>query len=596
MHAASNFESAAYIFLPESFRRDGVMRMNTNEAKPYGLSSRLPRPKSLRVLALGMLGAILLSACGSSDDPPPMLSKVEQGKEVFRFETFGNQGFWTDAMGLPQGIAEARVTPLQALSLGLNVDVEALSPGTARALTDALEQIRRGTDPAQTVLADPAVTLTLINEGAVIGVVPFDRDGKRKPLGSAANFNPNDRLDIGRGDKVGISCALCHSRTDNSVVPAGFARLPGSVGKRVDGPNAIDLDIGAILATARNPQAYLPLLQLKFASLNGASIGKTEFGGIQNDTVAEVRAYLTGSDSEGERHYGPGTFDALPDGINNTSYTQSFFRTDLAAPWGHAGIFDKLDDFNNYVYTVALDPTILATEAGRGLLSALAGPVGEEIHTRYRKVLRDLGLEGRYPFVKAGPSGRPIGDLTGVAGVRVDNAKLEALRAYTDQLEPPAPPSNLLAERIAQGKASFDRTCASCHTADPKLPVRNEVIPMLTNYPAYNPTVILQRPAPLSPVQKSFDMGPNPAYDNEVVVLNASLRGAPVGYALPLLLGIEGRKDFLHDGSVEGSSTVDALRKLFDPARGPNAPHPFYLADTAERDALIDYLRSRHTR
>jgi hypothetical protein len=537
----------------------------------------------------------MLSACGSSDDLPPMVSKVEQGREVFRFETFGNQAFWTDAMELPQGIAEAKVTPLQALSLGLNVDVEALSPATARALTESLQKIQQGIDPKQTALADPSVTLTLINEGAVIGVVPFDKDGKRKPLGSSPNYNTNDKLDLSRGDKIGISCALCHTRTDNSVVPAGFAGLAGSVGKRVDGPNAIDLDIGAILATARRPQAYLPFLQLKFASLNGASVGKTEFEGIDLDTVDQVRKYLTGTDKNGDRHYGPGTFDALPDGINNTAYTQSFFRTDLAAPWGHSGTFDKLDDFNNYVYTVALDPTILATDAGRTLLSNLAGPVGEEIHTRYRKVLRDIGLEGRYPFVKATSTGRPIGDLTGVVGVRVDNAKLEALRAYTDQLQPPAAPK-IPAERIALGRSIFEARCASCHTVDPKQAVKPEITPLNKLYSPYNPTVLLSRPAPLSPVQKSFDEGPNPSYDNEIVVVNASLRGASVGYAKPLLLGLEGRKDFLHDGSVEGPDTVSALRWLLNPERGNQAPHPFFISDINERDTVVDYLRSRDTR
>ena len=54
---------------------------------------------------------------------PLELGDAAAGKDVFRFETFGNEGFWTDALRLPQGVAAARVTPLQALELGLNVDV-----------------------------------------------------------------------------------------------------------------------------------------------------------------------------------------------------------------------------------------------------------------------------------------------------------------------------------------------------------------------------------------------------------------------------------------------------------------------------------------
>lgn len=45
-------------------------------------------------------------------------------RDVFRFETFGNEGFWTDAVHLPQGAIAAGVTPLKALQLGLQVDME----------------------------------------------------------------------------------------------------------------------------------------------------------------------------------------------------------------------------------------------------------------------------------------------------------------------------------------------------------------------------------------------------------------------------------------------------------------------------------------
>lgn len=125
------------------------------------------------------------------------------GQDVFRFGTFGNQRFWTDAMRLPQGIAEAGVTPLQALQIGLSVNAGALNPATAQAALDAIAQIRAGTPPETTIFGDPAVTLALINQNAVIGVAAFDEQGNRKPLGSDANFDPKDKLDIAGGDKVG---------------------------------------------------------------------------------------------------------------------------------------------------------------------------------------------------------------------------------------------------------------------------------------------------------------------------------------------------------------------------------------------------------
>ena len=52
------------------------------------------------------------------------------GREVFRFETFGNEGFLTDAVRLPQGVAASAVTPIDALGIGLSVDIDALDTAT----------------------------------------------------------------------------------------------------------------------------------------------------------------------------------------------------------------------------------------------------------------------------------------------------------------------------------------------------------------------------------------------------------------------------------------------------------------------------------
>ncbi len=66
------------------------------------------------------------------------------GREVFRFETFGNERFWTDAVRLPAGMAAAGVTPLQALQLGLQVDIDALDAATIATLKEQLKS-----DPSQ---------------------------------------------------------------------------------------------------------------------------------------------------------------------------------------------------------------------------------------------------------------------------------------------------------------------------------------------------------------------------------------------------------------------------------------------------------------
>ena len=53
------------------------------------------------------------------------------GRDVFRFETFGNEGFWTDTVRLPQGMVAAGATPLKALQLGVQVDMDALDAATS---------------------------------------------------------------------------------------------------------------------------------------------------------------------------------------------------------------------------------------------------------------------------------------------------------------------------------------------------------------------------------------------------------------------------------------------------------------------------------
>lgn len=619
------------------------------------LHSCSPSHRLRRGLPLLMLSALLLGGCKDNDPAVPPPAPTVSGQDVFRFETFGNERFWTDAMQLPQGIAGAGVTPLVALSLGLNVNVQALSPATAQAVLDALAQVEAGTPAEDTVLGNPAVTLALINEGAVVGVVPFAADGRRKPLGSDTAFRAGDTLDLARGDKVGVSCALCHARTDDSVVPAGFVG-PGSVGAEIDGITAEGLDVGAIFATAANPLAYLPFLQLSFDSLDGASLGRGGFTGIRSsDSIeaqtAAARAYLTGVNGlTGKRHYPLTSFDSTPDGIGNASYTPPFFRTDLAAPWGSSGAFENLDDFNNLVYTIALDPTALLTTKGRTLLNVLAGPVGDEIASRYESVLRATGViptgaavNDVVPYVRVARTDLDAGSSAGLAGRRVEEAKLQALKAYTNALPSPAAPDGLDPAAVARGEMLFNTAsseggagCTGCHR-DPGVAVENDRIrPITAVYRAYQPDlVLLDRSAVgLSNIQKTTS-GPAPDYDLSLVVLDATRRLAenppdsplvdgrtPVqrfvrGYSKPLLLALASKAEFLHDGSViapEGylpDSRNASLDWLMNPAReapevvAPEqraAPHAFYYPqvgatdDPAGRDALVQYLLSRTAR
>ncbi len=155
----------------------------------------------------------------SSKDPMATnaLKLVTLGRNIFRFDTFGDEAFWggvlklhTTIEGAANGGVGPGLSPKQALTFGLKVDSAALPPGM-------LGQFQNG----QLNLDDPAVTLTLLKLNAVVGVTGF--------------FDTSGVL-----QSVGIQCALCHSTVDNSQ-PALCGGLvtpnpgTGCVGRRLDG-------------------------------------------------------------------------------------------------------------------------------------------------------------------------------------------------------------------------------------------------------------------------------------------------------------------------------------------------------------------------
>jgi hypothetical protein len=135
-------------------------------------------------------------------------ARLRAGREIFRFDTFGDEQLWTDVLRLHEVIPTA-VSPATALSVGLKVDVKAL-PGAV------LEALRAG----QVNLNDPAVTVELLRLNAVVGV--------------------KGTVEEGRLTKIGVTCALCHSSVDDSFAPG--------IGKRLDGWANTDLNVGEIVS------------------------------------------------------------------------------------------------------------------------------------------------------------------------------------------------------------------------------------------------------------------------------------------------------------------------------------------------------------
>ena len=105
---------------------------------------------------------------------------IVQGRQIFRFDTFGDEAFWGDALMLHLAIEGANfggvgagISPATALALGLKVDADALSQ-------KLIQQLKQG----RVDLNDPAVTLALLKEHAVVGVKgSFKSDGSLRSVG-----------------------------------------------------------------------------------------------------------------------------------------------------------------------------------------------------------------------------------------------------------------------------------------------------------------------------------------------------------------------------------------------------------------------------
>ncbi len=468
---------------------------------------------------------------------------AKAGREVFRFETFGNEDFWTDAMRLPQGVKAAKVTPLDALKVGLSVDADAIDPALASKLAAEVKTDLSAKNAP--LLNDPSIAQKLIEMNAVIGVVA-------------------------KGGKVGVSCAICHTITDKSVfdMPKG-----GSVGRRIDGPAALTLNMGKLLSLAENSRAYYPNLQLE---LGGKTIGRALKGITKDSTEAEVDAYLSNP-----KFYPVGTFDETQDGHGNSVVNTPLFRQDLAGPYGSAGEFAKLENISNASYTTNLDPTTLVTPEGRQFMKMKGGAAGEELVNNYAKILEETGVKG-YPFVKA-TTGHKVGDLASPVGRKVDPQKVRDMSAYLKSL--PAPKgAKVDAKAAARGRELFHANCTKCHNEDQSQPVPATLVDLKELWPAYAPNVLARREPPLSPIVDSPG-----GFDDKMIVVDASDRGGKRGNALPLLLDLARKEVFLHDASVPG------LNSLFNPKRGANEPHPFYLKDAAQRADMVAFLQGLDT-
>jgi hypothetical protein len=175
---------------------------------------------------------------------------VKEGREIFRYDTFGSEDFWGGKLRLHEAILGEKqggvgpgLAAKQALEVGLKVDIGKLPKILG-------EVIRTG----HVSLNHPETTLELLRADAVVGVKGIFDEQKKMT-------------------SIGIQCAFCHSTVDDS-----FAK---GIGRRLDGWPNRDLDVGTIVAMAPNLKPFADLL------------------GVDEATVVKVL-----------KSWGPGKYDA----------------------------------------------------------------------------------------------------------------------------------------------------------------------------------------------------------------------------------------------------------------------------------------------
>ena len=314
-----------------------MVARNAPTVVPGHRAPRSRRSSVVRFSTLGLAGVAVASgffACGGMMKRPVLdvldPTLVAQGRSVFRYETFGDETFWTDTLRMHEVIRTA-VDPKTALSVGLKVDTDSLPAAVVQ-----------GIQNGSISLTSPATTVALLKLNAVVGV-----------RGTVASVNGQDVL-----TRVGITCALCHSTVDNSFAPG--------IGKRLDGWPNHDLNPGAIIAlspalTVAQKAVYnswgkgMYDARYNFDGKNAPSVIPPAYGlnGVHSVTytgdgseVAYWNRYVAVTQMHGHgsfvepRATPPATVQNPPDRVSALLPALQAYQLSIAAPAAPAGSYD----------------------------------------------------------------------------------------------------------------------------------------------------------------------------------------------------------------------------------------------------------------
>ncbi len=522
----------------------------------------------------------------SSENP----AVIELGRKTFYTETFGNEVFFSDILGILEG---------------------PLNPG---ALAQAILGLKgQGT----TDLKIESSTGKKISTG--LDVV----QGTRIPLGVKVNFKQG-RL------RIGMTCAACHSTVD----PVHHYVLEGVPNK--------DLQAGFLLAAGSNSASFFVHTGIKslepFANDRSAQVMSTQ-GSMQSlpDPLA-----LEKSIDDIFLEWPAGSFDSTPDLKNNAvQIPDTFTLGEHPYGWtGFAGIgpFNGLSSLNNNAHGFHSDPFVY-TDSSQVLFG-----IDPEI---YLGTLLQNAADSKYRFEassqkkpaeffkrldptpgKAGindwvelptfPKASFIaahGALIGKNGFKVWEQN-NAMSAWMNTLRPPFYSVKSPPEEMSRGRMIFEKaSCGACHAGN--FLTNTRVIPLyqILTEPRrakahsdmernFEDSVLFSPKTPV-PLPGEPKVLPVPISPDQLAQaqLAWAFRGTPGGYKVPGLQGLSWTAPYLHDGSagdVQGHADAEKSLEILlkRNLRKENIQgHEFWVdqeAGYSEEDvkALIQYLLS----
>ncbi|SDC51564.1 hypothetical protein SAMN04488112_10951 [Melghirimyces thermohalophilus] len=467
-------------------------------------------------------------------------SLIKSGRETFYKETFGNEVFLTDIVGLVDG------------------------PLTIPKIMKAILQLKgKGTDNLQVELAQ---TVTLggktYRKGSKIDTGIDVPKGSFMPLGMPVKFREGQL-------KVGVSCAACHATVDRQTK------------KVVEGAANSNLNQGLLLAMGTNSAAYFTHTQLTPRQLAGLK----RYLDDPKQSLPEPKAIEKQVDQVFSK-WPRGSFDSTIDLKSNPTKIPDSF-TFGAHPYGWSGFastgpFHGLSVFSNNVHAQNSD-TLTQADASPALFGipkeAYLGTILQNAaHPRFRYRPEDGKKPSQFfasvdptpgtpgvnevvvppTFPKSTPVA-PAGVLISSPGTKVGQQN-NAMAAWQNTLVPPKAPVTLDEKKVERGRKVFRRAgCIRCHAGGAF--TRNRIIPadIVKTEPSraqalkktgnrFGPPILYRPDTPVPPPKGARTL--KVPYDSKKVRLGFAHGDSPGGYKTPSLKGLYWRAPYLHDGGV----------------------------------------------